>query len=93
MPSLEYWKEEIAKEQGICWQDNSNIYRRMWTKDTVTNPNYWSTVKPKYGFAKDIIVKRARLSLELSGIVLAEEEYHGAANWSDIVEEEGEETQ
>ncbi|KAL6057285.1 hypothetical protein QOT17_015607 [Balamuthia mandrillaris] len=50
-PSLEYWKEEMAKEQGICWQDNSNIYRRTWTKDTVTDPNYWSTVKPKYGFA------------------------------------------
>ncbi|KAL6053213.1 hypothetical protein QOT17_018108 [Balamuthia mandrillaris] len=203
-PSLEYWKEEMAKEQGICWQDNSNIYRRTWTKDTVTDPNYWSTVKPKYGFAspyskvgavegrsivgsgkdlkkekvserifelglkhvgvwkvgekngtqhwgvtletaqaaEDIIAERARLygftrwwvgkarieeaknegkplwkpkeqrkmekkkekeenvgtvaldsSLELSGIALAEEEYHGAANWSDIVEEEGEETQ
>ncbi|KAL6043933.1 hypothetical protein QOT17_023599 [Balamuthia mandrillaris] len=50
-PSLEYWKEKMAKEQGICWQDNSNIYRRTWTKDTVTDPNYWSTVKPKYGFA------------------------------------------
>ncbi|KAL6053781.1 hypothetical protein QOT17_017805 [Balamuthia mandrillaris] len=203
-PSLEYWKEEMAKEQGICWQDNSNIYRRTWTKDTVTDPNYWSTVKPKYGFAspyskvgavegrsigvsgkdlkkekvserifelglkhvgvwkvgekngtqhwgvtletaqaaEDIIAERARLyaftrgwvgkarieeaknegkplwkpkeqrkmekkkekeenvgtvaldsSLELSSIALAEEEYHGAANWSDIVEEEGEETQ
>ncbi|KAL6063710.1 hypothetical protein QOT17_011382 [Balamuthia mandrillaris] len=184
----------MAKEQGICWQDNSNIYRRPWTKDTVTDPNYWSTVKPKYGFAspyskvgavegrsivvserifelglkhvgvwkvgekngtqhwgvtlepaqaaEDIIAERARLyaftrwwvgkarieeaknegkplwkpkeqrkmekkkekeenvgtvaldsSLELSSIALAEEEYHGAANWSDIVEEEGEETQ
>ncbi|KAL6052601.1 hypothetical protein QOT17_018482 [Balamuthia mandrillaris] len=203
-PSLEYWKEEMAKEQGICWQDNSNIYRRTWTKDTVTDLNYWSTVKPKYGFAspyskvgavegrsivvsgkdlkkekvcerifelglkhvgvwkvgekngtqhwgvtletaqaaEDIIAERARLyaftrwwvgkarieeakneskplwkpkeqrkmekrkekeenvgtvaldsSLELSGIALAEEEYHGAANWSDIVEEEGEGTQ
>ncbi|KAL6045934.1 hypothetical protein QOT17_022494 [Balamuthia mandrillaris] len=203
-PSLEYWKEEMAKEQGICWQDNSNIYRRTWTKDTVTDLNYWSTVKPKYGFAspyskvgavegrsivvsskdlkkekvcerifelglkhigvwkvgekngmqhwgvtlemaqaaEDIIAERARLYaftrwwvgkarieeakmevnhcgslkskerwrrgrkrrrmleqwpwtalLELSGIVLAEKEYHGAANWSDIVEEEGEETQ
>ncbi|KAL6067144.1 hypothetical protein QOT17_009121 [Balamuthia mandrillaris] len=203
-PSLEYWKEEMAKEQGICWQDNSNIYRRTWTKDTVTAPNYWSTVKPKYGFAspyskvgavegrsivvsgkdlkkekvserifelglkhggvwkvgekngtqhwgvtletaqaaEDIIAERARLyaftrwwvgkarieeaknegkplwkpkeqrkmekkkekeenvgtvaldsSLDLSSIALAEEEYHGAANWSDIVEEEGEETQ
>ncbi|KAL6078662.1 hypothetical protein QOT17_001312 [Balamuthia mandrillaris] len=51
VPSLEYWKEEMAKEQGICWQDNSNIYRRMWTKDMVTDPNYWSTVKPTYGFA------------------------------------------
>ncbi|KAL6079416.1 hypothetical protein QOT17_001040 [Balamuthia mandrillaris] len=194
-PSLEYWKEEMAKEQGICWQDNSNIYRRTWTKDTVTNLNYWSPVKPKYGFAsrgcggqlivvsgkdlkkekvcerifelglkhigvwkvgekngtqhwgvtlemaqaaKDIIAERTRLyaftcwwvgkarieeaknegkplwkpkeqrkkekeenvgtvaldsSLELSGIVLAEEEYHDAANWSDIVKEEGEEAQ
>ncbi|KAL6057123.1 hypothetical protein QOT17_015681 [Balamuthia mandrillaris] len=192
-PSLEYWKEEMAKEQGICWQDNSNIYRKTWTKDTVTDLNYWSTVKPKYGFAspyskvgavegrsivvsgkdlkkekvcerifelglkhvgngmqhwgvtlemaqaaEDIIAERARLyaftcwwvgkarieearnegkplwkpkkqrkmekrkekeenvgtvaldsSLELSGIALAEEEYHGAANWSDF----GEETQ
>ncbi|KAL6056774.1 hypothetical protein QOT17_015881 [Balamuthia mandrillaris] len=203
-PSLEYWKEEMAKEQGICWQDNFNISRRTWTKDMVTDPNYWSTVKPMYGFAspyskvgdmegrsivvsgkdlkkekvyerifelglkhvgvwkvgekngiqhwgvtletaqaaKDIIAERARLyaftcwwvgkarieeaknegkplwkpkeqrkmekrkemeenvgtvaldsSLELSGITLAEEEYHGAANWSDIVEEEGEKTQ
>ncbi|KAL6064111.1 hypothetical protein QOT17_011176 [Balamuthia mandrillaris] len=25
--------------------------QRTWTKDTVTDPNYWSTVKPKYGFA------------------------------------------
>ncbi|KAL6053544.1 IS5 family transposase [Balamuthia mandrillaris] len=49
--SLEYWKEEMAKDQEICWQDNSNIYRRTWTKDTVTDPNYWSKVKPKYGFA------------------------------------------
>ncbi|KAL6077956.1 hypothetical protein QOT17_002000 [Balamuthia mandrillaris] len=50
-PSLEYWKEEMVKKQGIFWQDNSNMYRRMWTKDTVTDLNYWYTVKPKYGFA------------------------------------------
>ncbi|KAL6065112.1 hypothetical protein QOT17_010489 [Balamuthia mandrillaris] len=148
-PSLEYWKEEMAKEQGICWQDNSNIYKRTWTKDTVTDLNYWSIVKPKYGFAspyskvgavegRSIVVSGKDLkkgagwakpelkklnegkplwkpkeqrkmekkkekeenvgtvaldsSLELSSIALAEEEYHGAANWSDIVEEEGEET-
>ncbi|KAL6045023.1 hypothetical protein QOT17_023008 [Balamuthia mandrillaris] len=45
------WSDQLRGEQGICWQDNSNIYRRTWTKDTVTDPNYWSTVKPKYGFA------------------------------------------
>ncbi|KAL6057284.1 hypothetical protein QOT17_015606 [Balamuthia mandrillaris] len=42
-------KEEIV--QGICWQYNSNLSRRTWTKETVTNPNYWPTVEPKYSFA------------------------------------------
>ncbi|KAL6053782.1 hypothetical protein QOT17_017806 [Balamuthia mandrillaris] len=41
----------MTKDQEICWQDNSKIYRRMWIKNIVTNLNYWSTVKPKYGFA------------------------------------------
>ncbi|KAL6062450.1 Chromo domain-containing protein [Balamuthia mandrillaris] len=66
------------------------------------------TVKPKYGFAipyskvgamegRSIVMSGKDLkkesSLELSGIVLAEEEYHGAANWSDIVDREEKETQ
>ncbi|KAL6045933.1 hypothetical protein QOT17_022493 [Balamuthia mandrillaris] len=188
----------MAKEQGICWLDNSNIYRRMWTKDMVSQPEllygfsnpyskvgavegrlivmsgkdlkkekvckrifelglkhievwkvgeknstqHWGVTLETAQATEDIIAERARLyafihwwvgkarieeaknegkplwkpkeqrkmekrkekeesvgtvalnsSLELSGIVLAEEEYHGAANWSDIVEEKREETQ
>ncbi|KAL6079413.1 hypothetical protein QOT17_001037 [Balamuthia mandrillaris] len=82
---------------------------RVWKVGEKNGTQHWGVTLETAKAAEDIIAERARLyafthqenvgtvaldsSLELSGIMLAEEEYHGTANWSDIVEEEGEETQ
>ncbi|KAL6080427.1 hypothetical protein QOT17_000076 [Balamuthia mandrillaris] len=77
---------EMKKEQDICWQVIYDTFLMVW----LCQSSKVGTVEGRSIMVSSKDLKKEKV--ELSGIVLAEEGHHSAAYWSDIVNEEGDES-
>ncbi|KAL6078773.1 hypothetical protein QOT17_001404 [Balamuthia mandrillaris] len=77
----------------IRWVGKARIEEAQKEGKLLWKPKEQRNMEKRKEKEKNIETVALDSSLELSGITLAEEEYYGAASWSDIVDNKGEETQ